>query len=134
MRRLPRPTGRTIAIFGIAILASIAFAIVAREIRVPAVDDLDIRIEMAVHRTLDSTIGDVWAYTASFVGSNVFLIPALALLSRGCACDGAGLRGRGRARDRCGGRGCSATSLAQARVRSASAGIRNTFEPTNDAV
>ena len=33
MRRIPRPTGRTLAIFGLALLASIAFAIVAREIQ-----------------------------------------------------------------------------------------------------
>ena len=84
MRRIPRPTGHTLAIFGLAILASIAFAIVAREIRILVVDDLDIRIEMWMHRTLDSKVGDVWAYTASFVGSNVFLIPMLALVAWLC--------------------------------------------------
>lgn len=82
---VPRPTGHAIASFTIAILAGIAFAIVAREIRVPSVDDLDIRIEMAVHRTLDSRAGDVWAFTASFIGSNEVLIPALALVGWVCA-------------------------------------------------
>ncbi|HSN28186.1 MAG TPA: phosphatase PAP2 family protein [Kofleriaceae bacterium] len=81
MKKLPRPTGRALALFGLAVVASLAFGVVAREIRVASVDQLDVRAEMAMHEHFDSKAGDVWALSASFVGSTVFLIPAIALVS-----------------------------------------------------
>lgn len=81
MRKLPRPTGHALALFGLAIAASLAFGVVAREIRVDSVDQLDVRAEMAMHEHFDSRIGDVWALSASFVGSTLFLIPMIALVS-----------------------------------------------------
>ena len=78
MRKLAIPTGRTLALFALAVIASLLFAIVARAIRVESVDQLDIRVELAVHQHLDSPAGDVWALTASFVGSNVVLFPVIA--------------------------------------------------------
>jgi membrane-associated phospholipid phosphatase len=80
MRRLPRPTGRTLATFGLALISSVAFAIVAREIRFDKVDELDVAFEMWVHRVFDSKLGDTWALTATFIGSVEVLIPVLALI------------------------------------------------------
>ncbi|MBV8757588.1 MAG: phosphatase PAP2 family protein [Deltaproteobacteria bacterium] len=75
--KFPRPTGHALAMFGLAVVASLAFGVIAREIRVDSVDQLDIRAEMAMHEHLDSKVGDAWALSASFIGSTVFLIPVL---------------------------------------------------------
>ena len=81
MKKLPRPTGHALALFGIAIIASLAFGVVAREVRIDAVDQIDIRTEMAMHTHFDSKAGDAWALSSSFIGSTVFLIPVLVVVS-----------------------------------------------------
>jgi len=62
-------TLRTFGLFLAAVVASIVFVIIARELRAPALDHLDKRIELAVHK-LDSTPADLIAAAATFVGSN----------------------------------------------------------------
>jgi undecaprenyl-diphosphatase len=71
-------TLRTVAVFAIAIVASIGFVVVAAEVRTGAVDRLDVAVELAVHR-LDSPGWDVAMKTATLVGTNVILLPALAV-------------------------------------------------------
>lgn len=79
--RLVRPTGRTVEIFAGAVLASIAFAIVARTFALDPVAHIDVGLELAMHNRFDSVAGDVWAYTASFIGSNWAIVPTVACLS-----------------------------------------------------
>ena len=81
MMKLPRPTGHALLLFALAMISSLAFAVIAREIRVDAVDQLDIKAEMAMHQHLDSKAGDAWALSASFIGSTVFLIPVLVVVA-----------------------------------------------------
>jgi len=72
-------TLRTFGLFLAAVVASIVFVIIARELRAPALDHLDKRIELAVHE-LDSTPADLIAATATFVGSNYVIIPMVVFL------------------------------------------------------
>ena len=71
-------TVRTFAVFASAIVASIGFVVVAAEVRSGAVDRLDVAAELAVHQ-LDSPAWDVVMKGATLVGTNVILLPALAL-------------------------------------------------------
>jgi membrane-associated phospholipid phosphatase len=85
MRRLfARTTGmrwlRAFALFAIAIVASVAFVVIAAEMRSGALDRLDVTVELAIHR-LDSAPGDVVMKTATLIGSNVVLVPAVALVT-----------------------------------------------------
>lgn len=79
--RLFRPTGRTLGIFAGAVLASIAFAIVARTFAVDPVAHIDVGLELAIHNRFDSPIGDAWAFTASFIGSNYVILPLVPVLA-----------------------------------------------------
>jgi membrane-associated phospholipid phosphatase len=72
-------TLRTFALFLAAVVASIVFVIIARELRAPALDHLDKQVELAVHK-LDSTPADLIAATATFVGSNFVLLPVVVFL------------------------------------------------------
>lgn len=72
-------TLRTFVLFATAVLASIVFVIIARELKSPALDQLDKTIELGVHR-LDSTPGDLVAATATFIGSNAVILPVVAVL------------------------------------------------------
>lgn len=71
-------TLRTFAVFGISIVASIGFVVVAAEVRTGAVDRVDVAAELAVHR-LDAPAWDVAMKAATLVGTNVILLPALAV-------------------------------------------------------
>ena len=59
----------------LAVVASAGFLAIARALKRPAFDKADAAIELFIHRHMDSPIGDVWAKTASFIGSNYFLWP-----------------------------------------------------------
>jgi membrane-associated phospholipid phosphatase len=72
-------TLRTFLLLFAAVVASIVFVIIARELRAPALDRLDKQIELAVHK-LDSTPADLIAATATFVGSNFVIIPMVVFL------------------------------------------------------
>jgi undecaprenyl-diphosphatase len=73
-------TLRTFALFAIAIVASVAFVVIAAELRTGALDRLDVTVELAIHR-LDSAFGDVVMKTATLIGSNVVLLPVVALVT-----------------------------------------------------
>lgn len=79
MRWLRALTLRTFGLFGLAILTSIGFAILAALVRDGALDALDARVELAVHG-IDSRPADLVLKTATLIGSNVVLTPALALV------------------------------------------------------
>lgn len=70
---------RTIVLFGIAAIASVVFAVIASEMREGEIDSIDSTVELAVHR-LDSPIADVIMKTATFIGSDVVVIPVLLLV------------------------------------------------------
>jgi len=70
-------TLRTFVLMVVALAASIGFALIARALRHPAFDRVDAEIELFVHHHLDSSFGDVWAMTSSFVGSGAVLIPVV---------------------------------------------------------
>lgn len=72
-------TLRTFVLFAAAVLASAVFVIIARELKSPALDRLDKTIELAVHR-VDSTPADLVAATATFIGSNMVIIPVVVIL------------------------------------------------------
>ena len=74
MRWLRALTLRTLVLFGLAIVASIAFVVIAAELRRGALDQLDIAIELAVHR-IDSPLADVVMKTATWIGSNPVVMP-----------------------------------------------------------
>jgi membrane-associated phospholipid phosphatase len=80
MRWLRALTLRTFALFASAIVASVAFVVIAAQVRRGALDRLDVAIELAVHR-LDSTLGDIAMKTATLIGSNLVLLPAVALVT-----------------------------------------------------
>lgn len=67
-------TLRTLLLLLGAVAASIVFVIIARELRSPGLDQLDKRIELGIHRA-NSIPADLLAATASFIGSNLVLIP-----------------------------------------------------------
>ncbi len=77
-------TLRTFLLLAGALAASVVFTIVARELRNPRFDQLDKQIELAVHE-LDSTPADLVAAAASFIGSNMVLIPVVTALAIVCA-------------------------------------------------
>jgi len=77
MRWLRALTLRTFALFAIAIVASLAFVVLAAEVRSGALDQLDIAVELAVHR-LDSAPGDAVMKAATLFGSNPVLLPVVA--------------------------------------------------------
>ncbi len=78
MRWLRALTLRTLVLFALAIVASVAFVVLAAALRTGGLDRLDITVELAVHR-LDSALGDAAMKTATLIGSNVVLLPAVAL-------------------------------------------------------
>jgi membrane-associated phospholipid phosphatase len=80
VRWLGALTLRTLALFAIAVAASVAFVVIAAEMRRGTLDALDASIELAVHR-LDSAAGDAVMKTATLIGSNVVLLPAVALVA-----------------------------------------------------
>jgi membrane-associated phospholipid phosphatase len=80
MRWLRALTLRTLVLFAVAIVASMAFVVLAAEVRTGALDHLDVAIELAVHR-LDAAPLDVVMKTATLIGSNVVLLPAVALVT-----------------------------------------------------
>jgi len=73
-------TLRTFVFMLLAVLASGGFLAIARALKRPAFDKADAAIELFIHHHMDSPIGDVWAKTASFIGSNYFLWPMIALV------------------------------------------------------
>jgi membrane-associated phospholipid phosphatase len=73
-------TLRTFALFAIAVVASVAFVAISAEMRRGALDRLDAAIELAVHR-LDSPPVDAVMKTATLIGSNIVLLPAVALVT-----------------------------------------------------
>jgi len=87
MRRVPARTGvtrwlraltlRTFVLFAIAAVASLAFVILAAWVRTGALDQVDIAVELAIHR-LDSPLGDIAMKTATLIGSNMVLLPVVA--------------------------------------------------------
>ena len=80
LRWLRAFTLRTFWLFALAVFASIVFVVIARELRAPALDDLDKKIELTVHK-LDSTPADLVAAAASFIGSNPVLVSMVIGLS-----------------------------------------------------
>lgn len=80
VRWLGALTLRTVALFAIAVAASVAFVVIAAEMRRGTLDALDASTELAVHR-LDSAAGDGVMKTATLIGSNVVLLPAVALVA-----------------------------------------------------
>ncbi len=69
---------RTVIWFAIAALASIGFVVIAALLHDAALDQLDIRIELAIHR-FDSAPADAVMKTATAIGSNYVLFPAAAI-------------------------------------------------------
>jgi len=72
-------TVRTLLLLLGAVAASIVFVIIARELRSSGLDLLDKRIELGVHRVSSIPV-DLLAATASFIGSNVVIIPLVIVL------------------------------------------------------
>jgi membrane-associated phospholipid phosphatase len=73
-------TLRTLGLFAIAFVASVAFVAIAAEVRRGTLDRLDAAIELAVHR-LDAPLVDTVMKTATLIGSNVVLVPAVVLVT-----------------------------------------------------
>lgn len=69
-------TLRTLAGFGIALIAGLGFGVIAVEVRTGAVNRLDVATELAVHR-LDSPAMDVVMKAATLIGSSAVLLPVL---------------------------------------------------------
>lgn len=76
LRWLRALTLRTLALFGLAIIASVGFVVIAAEMRHGALDQLDAAVELAVHR-LDAAPMDVAMRTVSWIGENAVLLPVL---------------------------------------------------------
>ncbi|MEO6771949.1 MAG: phosphatase PAP2 family protein [Kofleriaceae bacterium] len=74
-------TLRTFVLMLLAVVASGGFLVIASLLERPAFDKIDATIELFIHHHLDSPIGDVWAMTASLIGSNAFLIPTIVLVT-----------------------------------------------------
>lgn len=72
-------TLRTFLLFAAAVFASAVFVIIARELKSPALDRLDKTIELGVHR-IDSMPADLVAAAATFIGSNMVIIPVVVIL------------------------------------------------------
>ena len=77
IRWLRALTLRTLALFGLAIVASVGFVVIAAEMRHGALDRLDAAVELAVHR-LDAASWDVAMRAMSWIGENAVLMPVLA--------------------------------------------------------
>jgi undecaprenyl-diphosphatase len=77
IRWLRALTLRTLALFGLAAVASVGFVVIAAEMRHGALDRLDAAVELAVHR-LDSAPWDLAMSAASWIGENAVLLPMLA--------------------------------------------------------
>jgi membrane-associated phospholipid phosphatase len=73
-------TLRTFAMYGIAIAASIALVVIAAELKHGALDRVDVRVEMAVHR-LDSPICDAIMMSATVIGSSYVLFPVIGIVT-----------------------------------------------------
>jgi undecaprenyl-diphosphatase len=73
-------TLRTLALFGLAAIASIGFAVLAAAVRAGALDQLDTAVELAIHR-LDSAPADAVMRAATTIGSNLVLLPAVAAVT-----------------------------------------------------
>jgi undecaprenyl-diphosphatase len=80
MRWLRALTLRTLALFAIAIVASVAFVVLAAEVHAGVLDPADAAVELAVHR-LDAAPIDAVMEAATLIGSNVVLLPAVALVT-----------------------------------------------------
>jgi undecaprenyl-diphosphatase len=78
LRWLRALTLRSFALFGLAIVASVAFAVIAAAMRRGALDPLDTSLELAMHR-LDSPLADAVLRTATLIGSNIVALPAVAV-------------------------------------------------------
>ena len=78
MRWLRALTLRSFALFGLAIVASVAFAVIAAAMRRGALDPLDTSLELAMHQ-LDSPLADAVLRTATLIGSNIVALPAVAV-------------------------------------------------------
>src|SRR5436309_2355189 len=76
IRWLRALTVRGIALFALAIVASVAFAVIAGAMRRGALDRFDTEVELAVHR-LDAPACDVVMETATVIGSDAVLLPVL---------------------------------------------------------
>jgi membrane-associated phospholipid phosphatase len=70
-------TLRTLALFGLAIVASVGFVVIAAEMRHGALDRLDAKVELSVHR-LDSAPWDLAMQAASWIGESLVLLSVLA--------------------------------------------------------
>jgi membrane-associated phospholipid phosphatase len=77
LRALPP---RRLALFGAAIVASFAFAILAAEMRAGALDRLDRAVELAIHR-LDARPPDLVMEAAAELGANAVLLPVVAAVT-----------------------------------------------------
>jgi undecaprenyl-diphosphatase len=77
-RWFPAPALRTIILFAIATVSSVAFMIIADEVHEGDADHLDAVVALAVHR-FDSPIGDAIMKAASFIGSYTVVIPIVIL-------------------------------------------------------
>jgi undecaprenyl-diphosphatase len=73
-------TLRTVVLFALAAVASVAFVVIAAELRLGALDRLDVAIELLAHR-FDSPAADVVMLTATRIGSNVVLLPVVAAVA-----------------------------------------------------
>ena len=80
LRWLRALTLRTFGMFALALVASLAFVVIAGALRRDALQHSDITIELAVHR-LDSALLDVIAKTATFIGSNVIVLSLAGLVT-----------------------------------------------------
>ncbi|HET7504937.1 MAG TPA: phosphatase PAP2 family protein [Kofleriaceae bacterium] len=70
----------TVAWFALAAIASVAFVVIAAELRRGALDRIDPAIELAVHR-LDSPAADIVMTAASQIGANGVLLPVVAAVA-----------------------------------------------------
>ena len=70
---------RTLAVFGIAIIASIGFVVIAAKVRNGTVDRLDVSTELAVHQ-LDGTVWDALMKGATLIGSSLILLPVVTVV------------------------------------------------------
>lgn len=79
-RWLRAVTLRTLAMFVIAAIASIGFVWIAAELKQRTLDQVDVSVELAIHR-LDSSVLDAVMKGATLIGSDVVLLPAVGLVA-----------------------------------------------------
>jgi undecaprenyl-diphosphatase len=70
---------RALVGFALALLASVVFVVIARELRVGALDELDTAGALAVHR-LDCAPLDVVMLAATYIGTSYVMIPVVAVV------------------------------------------------------